>query len=128
MKRFHLIFGFAVILIFLLTGQYMDKFLQHLVDMPDGPRLLYRSRHIYILMSGLLNLGIGTYFKYGATRQLKLLQVLGSALILIATVLFVFAFFTEARLSGLETPWSRQGIYLLAIGTLLHFFGGLTKK
>src|SRR5687768_12391459 len=64
MKRFHLIFGGVVILIFILTGQYMDKFLQHLVGMPDGPRMLYRTRHIYILLSGLLNLGIGTYFTY----------------------------------------------------------------
>jgi len=118
----------VVIIVFLLTGQYMDKFLDHLVGMTDGPRMLYRSRHIYILMAGLLNLGIGTYFKLAATKQLKLLQVLGSALVVIATVLFVVAFFTEAKLSGFETPWSRQGIYLLATGTLLHFFGGVTKK
>ena len=62
MKRFHLIFGFVVIIIFLLTGQYMDKFLQHLEGMADGPRMMYRTRHIYILLSGLLNLAIGTYF------------------------------------------------------------------
>ncbi|PYS73641.1 MAG: hypothetical protein DMF69_04235 [Acidobacteria bacterium] len=62
MKRFHLIFGLLLVIAFLLTGQYMDRFLQHLQSMPDGPRMLYRSRHIYILLSGLINLGIGAYF------------------------------------------------------------------
>ena len=68
MKRFHLIFGGLVILIFILTGQYMDKFLQHLEGMADGPRMMYRTRHIYILLSGLLNLAVGAYFSYRATR------------------------------------------------------------
>ena len=128
MKRFHLIFGGVVILIFILTGQYMDKFLHHLVGMPDGPRMLYRTRHIYILLSGLLNLGIGTYFTYGWTRLRRALQFLGSALIVAATTLFITGFFWEAKLTGLETPWSGQGIYLLAYGTLFHFFSGLGKK
>ena len=125
MKRFHIIFGLLVIVIFLLTGQYMDKFLQHLDGMPDGPRMLYRTRHIYILLSGLLNLGIGTYFSYGVTRWRRVLQFLGSGLIVVATAFFVAGFFTEAKLAGLVTPWSGRGIYLIAYGTLLHFFSGL---
>jgi hypothetical protein len=104
MKRFHLIFGLLVIVIFLLTGQYMDKFLQHLEGMPDGPRMLYRTRHIFILLSGLLNVGIGTYFSYGVTRWRRVLQFLGSGLIVVATALFVVGFFTEPKLSGLATP------------------------
>ena len=125
MKRFHLIFGLLVIVVFLLTGQYMDKFLQHLEGMPDGPRMLYRTRHIFILLSGLLNLGIGTYFSYGVTRWRRVLQFLGSGLIVVATAFFVVGFFTEPKLAGLATPWSHRGMYLIAYGTLLHFFSGL---
>lgn len=128
MKRFHLIFGIVVVLIFLLTGQYMDKFLHHLAGMPDGPRMLYRTRHIYILLSGLLNLGIGTYFSYGVTRWRRILQFLGSGLIVAATALFIAGFFSEPKLAGLETPWSGQGIYLIAYGTLLHLFSGLGQR
>lgn len=128
MKRFHLIFGIVVVLIFLLTGQYMDKFLHHLAGMPDGPRMLYRTRHIYILLSGLLNLGIGTYFSYGVTRWRRILQFLGSGLIVAATALFIAGFFAEPKLAGLETPWSGQGIYLIAYGTLLHLFSGLGQR
>ena len=130
MKRFHSIFGLLVIVVFLLTGQYMDKFLQHLEGMPDGPRMLYRTRHIFILLSGLLNLGIGTYFSYGVTRGRRVLQFLGSGLIVVATAFFVVGFFTEPKLAGLATPWSHRGMYLIAYGTLLHFFSGLgnTKR
>lgn len=127
MKRFHLIFGFVVIIIFIFTGQYMDKFLQHLDGMADGPRMMYRTRHIYILLSGLLNLGIGAYFSYRATCWRRLLQFAGSALILAATALFITGFFWEPKLAGLETPWSGQGVYLIACGTLLHFFSGLQR-
>ena len=127
MKRFHLIFGFAVVIIFILTGQYMDKFLHHLEGMADGPRMMYRSRHIYILLSGLLNLAIGTYFSYHATRWRRVLQILGSGLIVAATALFIAGFFWEPKLAGLETPWAGQGIYLIAYGTLLHLFSGLQR-
>lgn len=127
MKRFHLIFGFVVIIIFLLTGQYMDKFLRHLEGMADGPRMMYRSRHIYILLSGLLNLGIGTYFSYRVTRWRRVVQYVGSGLIVAATALFISGFFWEPKLAGLETPWAGQGVYLLAYGTLLHLLSGVRQ-
>jgi hypothetical protein len=127
MKRFHLIFGFLVILIFILTRQYMDKFLQHLEGMADGPRMMYRTRHIYIPLSGLLNLAIGTYFSYRVTRWRRVLQFVGSGLIVAATALFITGFFWEPKLAGLETPLSGQGVYLIAYGTLLHFFSGLRQ-
>jgi hypothetical protein len=40
MKRFHLIFGLILLVVFLLTGQYMDRFHEHLQYMPDGPRII----------------------------------------------------------------------------------------
>jgi hypothetical protein len=104
----------VVILIFILTGQYMDKSLQHLVGMPDGPRMLYRTRHIYILLSGLLNPGIGTYFTYGWTRWRRVLQFLGSALIVAATALFIAGFFWEAN----SRAWKHTG--LVRVSTSWH--------
>ena len=126
MKRFHLIFGFVVIIIFLLTGQYMDKFLQHLEGMADGPRMMYRSRHIYILLSGLLNLGIGAYFSYRVTRWRRVVQYVGSGLIVAATALFISGFFWEPKLAGLETPWAGQ-VFISRI-RLLHLLTGCTTN
>ena len=128
MKRFHLIFGLATVVVFLLTGQYMDRYLHHLRGMPDGPRMLYRTRHIFILLAGLGNLGIGTYFRYRELRALKMMQIFGSTLIVLATVLFIAGFFYEPRLADLDTPLSHWGMYAIFAGTFLHVLSGLGQK
>jgi hypothetical protein len=125
MKKVHLIFGAFVVLAFLLTGQYMDKFYNHMVGVPDAQRLLYRTRHIFILLAGLLNLGIGAYFKYRIEPWRRTLQLLGSILIITAPFLFVIAFFYEPSLNNLHTPLSHWGTYTIATGALLHVISGL---
>ena len=124
MKRFHLIFGFVVLIVFLLTGQYMDRFHEHLRYTPDGPRMLYRTRHIFILMSGLLHLGLGSYFFARAQTWRRALQMLGSLLITIAPVLFTIGFFYEPYLQGLHAPLSKIGVIIMAVGALLHVVSG----
>ncbi len=124
MKRFHIILGLLVLVVFLLTGQYMHRYHQHLMYMPDGPRMLYRSRHIFILMSGLLHVGIGSYFKYRVQTWRRVLQVIGSLLITTATVVFTIAFFYEPRLPELQNPLALPGVISIAVGVLLHLVGG----
>ena len=128
MKRFHQLFGISVVIVFLLTGQYMDNYLGHLEGMPDGPRMLYRSRHIYILLAGLLNIGIGAYFTYRVERWRRVLQLLGSGLIGISTILFIAAFFYEPKLSGLVTTFSQRGVYLISLGTLVPSLQRLRRR
>lgn len=127
MKRFHLIFGLFMLVAFLLTGQYMDRFHEHLRNMADGPRMLYRTRHIFILFSGLLHLGIGTYFSYRQDAQRRLLQIVGSLLAAVASVLFVIAFFYEPHLTRLYAPLSKMGVIMIAAGTLLHALSGVNE-
>jgi len=128
MKRFHLVFGLVVLIVFLLTGQYMHRVHYHLMYMADGPRMLYRTRHIFILMSGLLHLGIGTYFILRPTTTRRVLQITGSSLITFATVLFTIAFFYEPHLDDLQTPLSLAGTIMIAVGALLHFFSGVRQR
>ena len=128
MKKTHLIFGGFIVLAFLLTGQYMDKSLNHLEGMPDGPRLLYRTRHIFILLAGLLNLGIGAYFTYRVATWRRILQLIGSLLIIVASCLFLIAFFYEPKLSDLHTPLSHWGTYVIATGVLLHLISSTRQK
>ena len=116
MKRFHAGFGLIVVIVFLLTGQYMDKYLHHLRGMPDGPRMLFRTRHIFILLAGLLHIGIGAYFTFQKPQTRRLMQTLGSGLIVVATVLFVVAFFYEPKLADLRTPLSHWGMYSIFAG------------
>jgi len=126
-KRFHLIFGLLLFVIFLLTGQYMDRVHNHLQGMPDGPRMLYRTRHIFILLSALLHVGIGSYFKYRREKVRRVLQLLGSLLITVAPILFIIGFFREPYLTGLYAPLSKKGIILIAIGTLLHLLSAIPE-
>lgn len=128
MKRFHLIFGFTVLIVFALTGQYMDRYHHHLHGMADGPRMLYRTRHIFILMSGLLHLGVGTYWRDRSGAVPRAMQIIGSLLITTASVLFTIAFFKEPLLTDLQAPLTSKGMYLIAFGTLLHFLSGLGEK
>jgi len=128
MRRFHLIFGLTVLVLFLLTGQYMHRVHNHLMYMPDGPRILYRTRHIFILMSGLLHVGIGTYFSYRPGNLRRILQTTGSILITVATVLFTIAFFFEPHLEELHTPLSLAGTITIAVGTLFHLFSAVGKR
>ena len=121
-------FGLAVFVIFLLTGQYMDRHFHHLVGMPDGPRMLYRTRHIFILFSGLLNVGIGTYLTHPAARWRKVLQALGSILIILAPLILILAFFYDTTRGDLRAPLSHWGIYAIAVGTLFHLFSGLGER
>jgi hypothetical protein len=125
MKKGHLIFGAFVVLAFLLTGQYMDKFYNHMAGVPDAQRLLYRTRHIFILLAGLLNLGIGAYFTYGIQTWRRTLQLLGSILIFAASLLFIIAFFYEPELNDLHTPLSHWGTYTIASGAVLHVISGV---
>lgn len=124
MRKFHLLFGAAVVVAFLLTGQYMDRVHGHLEGMADGPRLLYRTRHIFILLAGLLNLGLAAYHVRRARRWRRGLQLAGTGLIAVASVLFVAAFFYEPGLRDLDTPLSHWGAYTIAAGTLLHLLSG----
>jgi hypothetical protein len=127
MKKIHLIFGVFVVVAFLLTGQYMDKLYNHMVGVPDAQRLLFRTRHIFILLAGLLNLGIGAYFAYRVEAWRRAVQLLGSLFIIVASFLFVIAFFYEPNLSDLHTPLSHWGTYTIAVGALLHVISGLRQ-
>ncbi len=128
MNRLHKYLGLIVIVIFLLTGQYMDFYYPDKEVIGEGMRMMLRSRHIYILLIGLINLGIGIYFVWHAERWRRLLQWLGSILILAATGLSIGAFFYEPPLAGLQRTLTLPALESLLAGTLLHLFSGKSRR
>src|ERR1044072_3984960 len=64
MKRLHLWIGAITLFIFLLTGQYMDYLEVRTNALGETARVMFRSRHIYLLLAGLVNVGLGAYFDY----------------------------------------------------------------
>ena len=63
MRKLHFILGWLTVIAFLITGQVMRHHAPPLVTMSDTVRLMYRSRHIYVLAAGLLHLMLGIYWR-----------------------------------------------------------------
>jgi uncharacterized membrane protein len=128
MSYLHLIFGIAVFIIFLITGKFMR------VDFPDKDiipqdfRLLMRSRHIYILLSGFIHILLGLYLQTAKQRWRNILQVFGSLMLFAGTITLVCAFFYETYTTQTYSESSRSGLYLTLAGTLIHLFGGFRLK
>jgi hypothetical protein len=125
MKLLHLFVGAFVLVAFLLTGQYMDYLDVRSGAMGETARVMFRSRHIYLLLAGLVNLGVGSYFVYRVRGWRRSLQLAGSALVLVAPGLMLAAFFTEPGVPGLRRHFTLPAVVILAAGTLLHVLSGL---
>ena len=128
MRLLHQIVGITFVFIFLLTGQYLDFYYPGMEGVGDGMRMLLRSRHIYILGAGLVNLGVGVYLSPREGRWRRALQVTGSCLLLVSPLLLTAAFFYEPRLAGLPRTFTLPGILCLFVGTLLHLFSGIRPR
>ena len=118
MKNAHLIFGLVLVFVFLLTGQYMEYV--HNRTLADGIRVLYRSRHIYLLFNALINITLGLYVQYAQAGWRRTLQLIGSVLIMIAPVFLLAGFFYEPPRGVDQTVITLYGIFATAIGVLLH--------
>ena len=125
MKRLHLWVGAVALLVFLLSGQYMDYLEVRTNALGETARVMYRSRHIYLLLGGLVNLGVGAYFSYRERGWRRRLQLLGSALVVAAPALMLAAFFAEPGAPGLQRHFTLPAIVILSTGTLLHALSGL---
>ena len=118
-KSVHLAVGFFVIAIFLLTGYHMKFHIHELMEANDRFRFSLRGNHIYILLLALVNLSLGTYMKVSQIIWRAYLQLVGSLMILTATVMVIAAFFFENK-ELLERPLTLMTIILALAGTALH--------
>ena len=128
MSRVHLIFGLLLFVVFLITGQYMRA------DFPDKDaidqtlRILMRSRHIYILFSALIHIGLGAYFIPRMATWRRSLQYAGSALLLLSSGLLVSAFVHETYTLVAFSDLSRFGIYTSLAGIAFHLISALGER
>lgn len=128
LKNIHLFGGILIIFIFLLTGQYMHHKFDHLKNMELMSRALFRAGHLYILLFGLINIALGAYYRFSNQKNLRYLQVLGSILIIIASILIIFSFFTELPAKQIERIVSRYSLYIILAGVSIHGFVSLFDK
>ena len=128
LRRLHLLLGIAGIVAFLATGQYMDRWHEHLRGYDDTTRMLYRSTHIYILLAAATNAMTGLYLRPAGARWRRGLQLIGSLALLAGPPLFLAGFCTEPYLSGLARPYSRPAIYLALGGVAFHLIAALPGR
>ncbi|HEV2446941.1 MAG TPA: hypothetical protein VGS58_13515 [Candidatus Sulfopaludibacter sp.] len=96
MRRIHLAAGLGTVAVFLLTGQLMRHHHPPMTALGDAVRLMYRSRHIYTLAGGLVNLMLGLYMRQPATGWRGTVRAIGSVLLIASPVLLTPAFFVES--------------------------------
>lgn len=119
LRMAHLVVGALTVGAFLVTGLVMSNHQPPLADMDWGARLLFRSRHIYVLAAGLVNLSLGLAYALPAGSARRGAAVVGSTLALASAPLLFFAFFTEPMAGREPGVLSALGLYALFGGVVL---------
>ncbi len=126
--KIHFYLGITIVIIFLLTGQYMHHNYNHLEDMELMNRALFRAGHLYILLFGLINVALGTHFQLSDSKLIKKIQIFGSISMFTACFLVIYSFFTELPTEQIERPLARYSLYLIFLGIGIHGLISLVKK
>lgn len=128
LRKSHLVVGALTVLAFLVTGMIMRMHEPPVAAMEWAERLLFRSRHIYLLGAGLVNLAIGIHyalpekgFRFGAA-------VAGSLFVLASAILLFFAFFAEPMAGRMPGPLSGLGLISLFSGVMLYAAVSIRKS
>jgi hypothetical protein len=120
-RRFHLIIGVLGLVVFALTGHVMLRHEPPASHLNPELRLMYVSRHIYLLGAALVNLMTGLYLQMAPAGWRRAFQFIGSALVFLSPVLLTLAFFAESPLGLVGRSWrSSGGLFALLAGALLH--------
>ena len=125
--KFHLYIGIVIVIIFLLTGQYMHHNFNHLKEMELMNRALFRAGHLYILLFGLINASLGAHLRLSPIKWIKTTQQIGSLIIFTASFLVIYAFFDELPSQNIERTLTRYSLYLILLGVSIHGLISLIK-
>lgn len=121
LKRLHILVGISALVLFPLTGAYMRRYLADDFAASERMRFSMRANHIYILFLALPHLLLAAYLRFSDQRWRQRAPILGSLLLLSATILVVGAFALESK-QGLERPITLLAAVFAIAGTLIHIF------
>ncbi len=122
LRSIHLYAGWLFVLVFVLTDQYMRHVIHPAMEADPVLRYSIRANHIYILLFGLLHLGLGAYLQISAKARQQRLQLAGSVLLLLAAAIAVAAFFFEPKV-GENRPAVLAAMVAAVVGAGLHLLG-----
>lgn len=128
LRMAHLVVGAVAVVAFLITGQIMGGHEPPVAAMEWAERLLFRSRHIYLLSAGLVNLAIGVHYLLPEPAARRGAAIIGSLLVLASAVLLFFAFFAEPMAGRTPGMVSSLGLFALFGGVLLYTVVSLRRS
>ena len=121
LRRVHLVVGITAIVAFVLSGQLLGHHHPRMDELPAEIRMMYVSRHIYLLTGALVNAVIGLYLQLQPSPWRRVLQIIGSLLILTSALSLSMAFLAEPPLGMAGRGWrSLFGLVALFFGVMMH--------
>jgi hypothetical protein len=111
-SRAHWLVGLVALIVFPLTGQYM----RHIAAVPhldSIPRLVFRSRHLMILLAGVANIALSN------SQPFHRAQRVASVLIMVAPAFLIAAFFIDPARGLNSSGIFRVGMYCMWIAGVI---------
>lgn len=127
LRAAHLIVGAITVAAFLVSGMIMYAHEPELSALDWSDRLLFRSRHIYLLCAGLVNLALGVHYALPASAARRSAAIAASLLALVAAPLLFFAFFAEPMAGRPPGALSALGLHALFGGVMLFALASLAR-
>jgi len=130
-RRIHLIIGLFGVIAFLLTGQVIKHHYPRMEGVSAEVRMMYVSRHIYLLGASLVNVVLGLYLQVHPRGWRRVLQQIASVVILLSPLSLLIAFFAESAFGLAGRSWrSYFGLIGLFAGVMTHIVAcaGLSCK
>lgn len=106
---------------FLGTGAWMATHFPAAYESGEAIRYMYRANHVYLLLASLINIAVGTYRAGTRPGWRGVVALAGSALMLAAVPLLLYAFFIEPAHGVPERPATFFGIVMLLVGVLAQW-------
>jgi hypothetical protein len=97
--RAHWLVGVVALLLFPLAGLYMRE-VAGVPQLSDAPRLVFRSRFLFLLLIAVANLGLSY------AKPERWMERLASALILLAPIPLIASFFFDPARGVRSSPWT----------------------
>lgn len=121
MKLLHMLAGLLTVVVFLATGMYMSTHFPDIYEPDEIIRYQFRANHIYVLMSGLINLLAALNSTSHSTGWRVVVSRVANIFLLVAPAVLIYAFYTEPEMGLADRPLTFYGVVLLLAGVVLMY-------
>src|SRR5262249_11174754 len=121
--------GMLGVIAFLITGQMLKYHDPHLQLLSPEMRMMYVSRHIYVLAAALVNVVLGLYVQMQPPGCGRPLQYVAFLLIVLPLFSLLLAFVSEPRMGLAGRSWrSYFGLIALFTGVMTHLVASAGRR